>query len=341
MLTVEITGPKQSALTERPDPQSKGNLTVVRIDVAPMCTEYKAYQGGWVSTHLGHEAAGVVEEVAQPGTVKPGDRVVAMPLYSCGTCPLCISGNYIHCQQSLDGVALTGSPWGTATYAQRLIKPDWLLLPIPEDLSMEHGAMACCGLGPTFGAMQTMNVGAFDTILIAGLGPVGLGGVINGTFRGARVLAIESHPYRAALAKELGAERVFDPNDPNTLAEIREYTGGTGVDAGIDCSGNPAGQRLLIDALRRKGRMAFVGEAGDLTLQISNDMIRKGITLHGQWHFNLADAPRLFQVIRGNGSKIEKLITHRFPMEQVQDAFDLQLTGNCGKVLLYPYGTPH
>ncbi len=156
--------------------------------------------------------------------------------------------------------------------------------------------MACCGLGPTFGAMQTMNVSAFDTLLIAGLGPVGLGGVINGTFRGARVLAIESHPYRAALAKELGAEYVFDPTDPDTPAQIREATRGVGVDAAIDCSGNPAGQRLLIDALRRKGRMAFVGEAGDLTLHISNDMLRKGITLHGQWHFNLADAPRLFQV---------------------------------------------
>ncbi len=124
MWTVEIKGPKQSVLTERPDPQPVGNLAVVRIEVAPMCTEYKAYQGGWVTTHLGHEAAGIVEEVAQPGTVQSGDRVVVMPVNACGACSLCISGDYIHCQQPLDNAKLTGSPWGTATYAQRLIKSD-------------------------------------------------------------------------------------------------------------------------------------------------------------------------------------------------------------------------
>ncbi|HMN60123.1 MAG TPA: hypothetical protein PJ988_07150, partial [Anaerolinea sp.] len=100
---------------------------------------------------------------------------------------------------------------GTAAYAQYLIKPDWLLLPIPEDISTEHAAMACCGLGPTFGAMQRLAVEAFDTLLICGLGPVGLGGVINAVRRGARVIGVESNPYRAQLALQLGAEIVLDP----------------------------------------------------------------------------------------------------------------------------------
>lgn len=63
-------------------------------------------------------------------------------------------------------------------------------------------------------------------------------------------------------------------------------------------------------------------------------MIRKDLTLHGSWHFNLADAPRLMQVIRASGGLIDKLITHTFPMSQVQAAWELQVTGNCGKVLL-------
>ena len=197
--------------------------------------------------------------------------------------------------------------------------------------------MACCGLGPTFGAMQTMKVDRFDTILVTGLGPVGLGSVINGVYRGARVLAVESHPYRVKLAQELGAEKVFDPRDPDVLAQVREYTGGKGTDAGIDCSGVEAAQQLMIAAARRKGRVAFVGEAGKLTLHVSNDLIRKGLTLHGQWHYNRADAPGIMEVIRGSREKLDRLITHRLSMSRVQEAFELQISGNCGKILLHPW----
>ena len=63
--------------------------------------------------------------------------------------------------------------------AQYILKQDWLLMPIPDDVSYLHGAMACCGIGPSFGAMQSMDLSAFDTILITGLGPVGLGAIVN------------------------------------------------------------------------------------------------------------------------------------------------------------------
>jgi L-iditol 2-dehydrogenase len=336
MKNVEITGERQVAVVDRPDPRPAEDLVVVRITVAPMCTEYKAYRAGHKGAHLGHEAAGEVAAVAQPGRVAVGDRVVAMPLQSCGKCPLCVSGDYIYCRQGRDVAALTGSAWGTATYAEYLVKPDWMLLPIPDDLETRHAAMACCGLGPTFGAMQRLRVDAFDTVLITGMGPVGLGGVINGVYRGARVIAVEGHPYRANLARELGAAAVFDPGDPDAGRKIRELTGGLGVDKAIDCSGVAAAQRLLIEAARRRGEVAFVGEGGELSLHVSNDMLRKGLTLHGSWHFNLADAPRLMQVIRATRAQIDRLVTHTFPLDRVQDAFELQLTGECGKVLLMP-----
>lgn len=206
-------------------------------------------------------------------------------------------------------------------------------MPIPDDISTAHGAMACCGLGPTFGAMQAMQVDAFDTVLITGMGPVGLGGVINGVYRGARVIAVESHPYRVALAKSLGATAVIHPQE-DALCQVLSLTDGVGVDKAIDCSGHAAAQRLLIDGTRRKGQVTFVGEANDLTLHISNDLIRKGLTLRGQWHYNLGDTPRLMQVIRQSRELLDAFITHTFPMSQTQAAFELQLTGECGKVLL-------
>lgn len=337
MKHVRITGPEQVELVDVPDPKAAGEFVVVKNHAVPMCTEYKAYRGDWTAENLGHEAAGEVVETAQPGKVNVGDRVVVMPQYPCGMCPLCLAGNYIHCEHNVDPLAATGNPAGTATYAQYMIKQDWLCMPIPEGVSYEHASMACCGLGPTFNALERMGATGLDTVLVCGLGPVGLGGVINGRARGARVIGVEPHPYRAALAKELGAETVVDPNDENALAAIMDLTGGVGVDAAVDCSGAAETQRLMIDAARRRGQVAFVGEAGDLTIRVSNDTIRKGLTLHGAWHYPLGDAPKIMHTIERHGDLLDKLITHTFPMSRVRDAFELQLTGECGKVVLYPW----
>jgi L-iditol 2-dehydrogenase len=334
--SVRITGPRQCEVADVTDPRASGDFAVVRILAAPMCTEYKLYRDGKAGDTLGHEAAGEVVEVAQPGRVRVGDRVVVMPQYPCGRCALCLAGDYIHCEHVVDPLAVTGNAAGRATYAELMIKPDWLLLPIPDAVSIDHGAMACCGLGPTFGAMEKLKVTGLDTVLITGLGPVGLGGVINARFRGARVLGVESHPYRARLARELGAEEVLDPGDPAALERIRELTRGVGVDKAIDCSGVPAAQRFAIDAVRRRGEVAFVGEGGELAVRVSNDLIRKGIALRGSWHYPLGDYHGLVKVIEGSAAALDRLITHRFPLSRVRDAWELQLTGDCGKVILQP-----
>lgn len=338
MQVAAITGKRQAQLVERETPRAWGDVVVVKIHVTPMCTEYKLYRDGHVTDMLGHEAAGEVVEVAQPGRVKVGDRVVVMPQYPCGTCRYCLAGDYVYCLDNLDILRLTGNSAGTATYAQYILKQDWLLIPIPDDMSYEHASMACCGLGPTFGAMQRLEVNAYDTVLITGMGPVGLGGVVNAVYRGAKVIAVEPHPYRRNLALELGAIAAIDPNDPTAMEQVLSLTDGKGVDKAVECAGTPEAQRFMIDAVRRRGQVAFVAEAGEFTVHVSNDLLRKGLVVHGIWHWNLADAPRMMQTIRAMGHLLDKMITHRFPLSRVQDAWELQLTGNCGKVLLYPWG---
>jgi len=337
MKAVKIAGERKTDLIDLPDPNAKDNWVVVKILVAPMCTEYKMFKGGNVAQSIGHEAAGEVVEVAQPCKVKVGDRVVVMPQTPCGKCSLCGKGDYIHCRNNIPAAEATGYEHGCGTYAQYIVKPDWLLVPIPDDISYEHASMACCGLGPTFNAMQAMQVDALDTVLVTGLGPVGLGGVVNGWSRGARVIAVDGQPYRADLAKALSAEAVVDPEAADARDQIMALTNGVGTDKGIDCSGVPAAQRLQVDATRRKGQVSFVGEGGDVAIHVSNDMIRKGLTLRGIWHWNLGDTPRMMQVIRKCADLLDKHITHIFPMSRVQEAFELQLTGECGKVLLHPW----
>lgn len=328
MKKVIITGKEKAELSEVAMPKPTGNLVLVKIHVAPMCAEYKHFLDGVPRDCLGHEAAGEVVEVAEPGPVKVGDRVVAMPLDACGQCALCLSGDFIHCEEN---------HMQDATMAQYVLKPAFMLKKIPDDVSYEKAALACCGLGASFGAMQNLNLTAFDTVLITGLGPVGLGAVINASFRGARVIAVESNEFRANLARELGAEAVIHPADPDALKKIKELCGGIGPDCAVDCSGAIPAHRLCIDAVRRKGKVAFIGESHKETpVVISRDLIRKGIHLIGSWHYNLNDYPKLMKVIQ-TSPLVDKLVTHRFPMSRIEEAFTESARQMSGKILINPW----
>lgn len=334
MRVAAITGKSQGGIAERPDPQPKGDIVVVKVHAAPMCTEYTMFRDGQTGDCLGHEAAGEVIAVDRTTRLRVGDRVVVQPQQACGGCYLCRSGAFIHCEHGRDVLGETGSQAGTATMAQYLLKPEAWLTPIPEGVSYEHAGMAGCGLGPTFGAMQLMQVDRNDTVLITGLGPVGLGGVINARQRGARVIGIEANPFRADLARQLGAEAVIDPSDADALKKVRELSGGLGADKAIETSGTVAAKPFILDAVRRKGQVAVVGWSGQFAVDV---ILAKGLTVHGAWHYNINDAPRLMQMIASLGTQLDRLITHRFPLGNVQQAWETQVSGRCGKVILQPW----
>jgi L-iditol 2-dehydrogenase len=207
MKKIKITGPVRSKQLGVPRPKAKGDWVLVKIMVAPMCTEYEDFSSGAECECLGHEADGEVVEVDSKGYVNEGDRVVVMPQYPCGKCDLCKAGDYIYCENTYNFLQYTGSDHGSETYAQYILKPSWLLAKIPDSMSYEHASMLCCGLGPTFGAMKEMGTGRKDCVLITGLGPVGLRGIINGIYRGAQIIGVSLNPYRNKLVMELGVYR--------------------------------------------------------------------------------------------------------------------------------------
>ena len=346
MKTVAITGKQKCEIVEKPIPKAKEDYVVVKIHSAPLCTEYTDYRDGCTRVEfergaespdcLGHEAAGEVVEIAQPGKVKVGDRVVVMPGFWCGKCRFCLSGDYIHCQNPPNPLKVCGCEAGAASYAEYCLKQDWLLLPIPDGMSYDHASMACCGLGPAFHSMQRMDVCGHDTVLIGGTGPVGLGAVIAATYRGARVISIGRNAYRNELATKLGAETVLDPEDKDIVKKILDMTDGEGASKAVETTGYHMYMDVMMKATRRRGHVAIVGEGGEYPLPISDGMIRTGLTLHGIWHWNLADAPDMMKMISRVGDKLDTMITHSFGLDKIEEAWKLQMTGQCGKVMIRP-----
>lgn len=333
-----MTDPGRVTVVDRPDPRAVGDIVTVRIEVAPLCTEFKDRQRGRITSGLGHEAAGVVLDAGMSRRVHAGDRVVVMPQYGCGVCWLCTRGDHIYCPDQRDVLAETESAFGTSTCAQVILKPDWLLLPIPDDVSMRHAAMTCCALGPTFNAVERMQVGALDTVVVSGCGPVGAGGIVNARARGARVIALEPHPYRAALAARLGAELVLDPSAADIGDRLRDLTDGRGAHAGIETSGFPAAAGLLAGIVRRRGKLAVVAWGADVNLP---PLVPLGLDVHGCWHWNhQRDAEDMWCTVRRSAAALDTLVTHEFGLEDISKAMDVQDSGACGKVLLFP-GADH
>lgn len=328
MLSVTIDGPRSVSFVELPDPAASPGWSVVDVKIAPLCTEFASYSAGTTGSDIGHEALGVVTETSRGSRHRVGDRVFAMPLLGCGRCPLCLAGDYIYCEVGIPGEEPLG------TLRERIRKPDGLLVPIPDELADEDAALAGCALGASFGAFERARVAAPDVVLVTGLGAVGLGAVVHGVARGCRVIGVDDNPYRGELARRLGADLIVEPSR-DALAAIRDATGGRGADVAIECSGAPAAHRLVIEATRRRGQIGFVGNSyGDTPVRVSPDLIFSGITLFGSWQFNVSSASRLLDFISHHRSLVRKLVTHRFPLMQIEDAWELQVGGQCGKVLI-------
>lgn len=312
-----------------PDPVPHGEWVVVKVESSPLCgSDKKAFLSDTPVRVAGHEGTGVVEAVAGSSLLKVGDRVVLNPLSGCGHCWYCKTGNYIYCPQK---------PQWTSHFAEYTLLQDFVCTKLPDDIDFDLGSLACCALGPGMGSIRRMNVQAFDKVLITGMGPVGLGALALAKFQGAYVIAVESAPYRVKLAREMGADVVLDPMDPEILDQIRTVDPRTPLFKAIECSGNSKAERLCIDALEPLGLLSCCGENHqEISIRISEDFIRKGLTLMGNWHCSTNDAQNMYTILR-RSPVVGKIITHRFSFSLAQEAFEQFMTSNTGKVLINPW----
>lgn len=312
-----------------PDPVPHGSWVVVKVESTPICgSDKNAYLSPTPIRNAGHEGTGVVVGTTGSSLLKEGDRVILNPLSGCGECRYCRTGNYIYCPQK---------PEWTSHFAEYTLVQDFVCTPLPEDIDFDLGSLACCALGPGMGSVRRMNVRAFDKVLITGMGPVGLGALALSKFLGAYVIAVESEPYRVQLAREMGADVVLDPRDPDILQQVQAVDARTPLLKAIECSGNSKAERLCIDALEPLGMLSCCGENHtEIPIRVSEDFIRKGLTMMGNWHCSTYDAQSMYAILR-RSPVVGKIITHRYGFSRVQEAFDQFMTGNTGKVIINPW----
>ncbi len=329
-MSVVVVGGRKAWLSEAPVPEPRGNEVVVKIHASPVCgSNMGAFFAEGEHVNVGHEAAGEVVAVAGSQRLQVGDRVVLAPLNACGVCPDCLAGDVIFC---------THRPENFGYFAQYTRVADVVCAKIPPDIDYVHAALLGCGLGPAYEALSRLQVNGFDTLVVTGLGPVGLGATALATFLGARVIAIDPEPYRRQLATALGADLTLDGADAELAAQVRAAVGERGISKGLDCSGKESAERLLIELAGIRGAIALVGEnGGPIPISPSNDFIRKGLSVFGCWHMNVLETPQLFAFLRRAPEKADLLISHRFGFSQLQQAFDTFASRQSAKVILLPW----
>ncbi len=233
----------------------------------------------------GHEPCGVVAAVGSGVTEKEarvGQRVMDHHYDGCGNCKHCRAG---WTQMCLEGTVVYGSG-GHGGHARYMKVPVSTLVPLPDALSFVTGAAISCGTGTAWGALKRLNLRGGETIAIFGQGPVGLSATQLAVAMGARVIAIDISPERRKLAQEFGAHEVIDAKSNDMVAAIRDLTHGEGAHKTLDASSAPEARAAAVRSVRSWGTACFVGERGQVTLDVSPDLLRRQVTLVGSWTFS-------------------------------------------------------
>ncbi len=281
----------------------------------------------------GHEPCGViVEEGEGLKKFKKGDRVIVYHISGCGVCYNCRMGYAVACTSPSRQAYGWQRNGGMAPY---ILCDEKDLIALPDELTYEDGAQVACGFGTSYEALEKIGIGGDDAVLVTGLGPVGLATLMLAKAMGAqKLIGVEMVDYRIDLAKKLGlVDYVFKPGE-NTVEEIRAITNGKGVERAIDCSGNDAARQVAIRATRDWGKIALVGEGGTITLNPSPDMMHSQKRVYGSWVTSTWKMMDLVEHLVRWGIHPGDLITDRFPIEKVSEAYELMASGKCGKVAI-------
>ncbi len=343
MKGIVFTGERTLELRTFPDPTPGPDEVVLEIKASGMCgSDLKFYRSApgeankglgipaGAAVIAGHEPCGVVAAVGANVSAKRahvGQRVMVHHYRGCGACAHCSTGWQ---QMCVEGVAEVYGVTGHGAHARYMKCPANSLVALPDALSFETGAAISCGTGTAWGALKRLELSGEQTIAIFGQGPVGLSATQLAAALGARVIALDVSPERLARAKAFGATDLINPAETDPVAAIRELTHGLGAHATIDASSSAEARRQAVQSVRTWGKVCLVGEGGQMTLDVSPDLLRRQVTLIGSWTFSTVGQADCALFIADRGIDVDQLFTSRWALEDGEKAyqqFDKQTGG--------------
>jgi (R,R)-butanediol dehydrogenase/meso-butanediol dehydrogenase/diacetyl reductase len=263
---------------------------------------------------LGHEFSAVVREVGPDVTsVGPGDRVSIMPLIYCGRCDMCRRGANHLCRT----MACTGLSAPTGGLAERTVAEEYQVALLPDEVTDVQGAIVEPAAVALYG-VERAHLRGGDRVLITGAGPIGALASLAASAMGAgEVFIAEPNPRRAAFAAALDVGEVLTSVGDNLLAEIRDRTGGAGVDVAIECAGKEAALNVGVDAVRPQGTVVQTGLHVRPASTFPERWAVKDLTIEGTWCYAVTDWPRVIRLIAGGRYPVDRIVTAKLPLDDV------------------------
>ena len=328
MQSLVYHGPGLKTLEERDKPLIQAPTdAIIRITRTTICgTDLHILKGDVATckpgTVLGHEGVGIVDTVG-PGvsTFKPGDRVLISCISACGRCEFCRRSMYSHC--TTGGWMLGHTIDGTQAEFVRIPHADSSLHPIPDGAD-EEALVMLSDILPTGFECGVLNgkVKPGSSVAIVGSGPIGLASLLTAQFFApAEIIMVDVDDSRLAVAQRFGATATVNSAQGDAAAQVMKLTGGRGVDTSIEAVGIPATFKLCQDIVAAGGTIANVGVHGckvDLDLErlwSHNVTITTGLV-------DTFSVPMLLKTVQSKRVDAKQLITHRFKLTEILQAYD-------------------
>jgi alcohol dehydrogenase len=286
---------------------------------------------------MGHEIIGRIHEIGDAAAkrhgVEVGDRVIIEYAFGCGQCYACITGNYGQCESFLtygNMISCKEPPHLWGAYGEYLyIAPRALVHKVSQELPLEAAVLICGVLGNAIRWLRTMGgVSIGNTVVIEGPGQQGLAGVIVARESGAQniiVTGLEKDRRRFDLAREFGATHCIDVEKEDPVEAVKEVTEGKMADVVMDVTGNPEGAIKALDLVGSGGTVILPGLYGinkEIPLVVDK-VVFKEVRVQGVYSHNIQSVIPAIALAESRRYPIEKMVTHRFPLEEAERAVRL------------------
>lgn len=338
MRATTIHAPGDIRVEEVPDPViERPTDAIVRVTAGCVCGSdlwpYRGENPVRAGATIGHECIGFVEEVgSEVSSFKPGDFVIVPFCHCDNTCPACRFG----AQSACTNLGMTTS--GQAEYA-RVTQADGSLVAtagVPDE-DLVASVLALTDVMPTgWHAAMSAGVEKGGTVMVVGDGAVGLCGVLAASVMGAEtIIAMSRHEPRQDLARAFGATHVVAARGREGVAEVREITGGVGVDAALECVGTDDAMRTAISATRAGGGVGFVGVPHGVELPVQK-LFQKNIGVRGGMAPVRRYLPDLLELVVQRQIDPGKVFDLTLPLEESPEAYRAIDERRAIKVMLQP-----